>query len=249
MKKIFAKIAYDGSLYHGFQIQPKKPTIQGELEKALEKISKTKIRIHSSGRTDKGVHARGQVISFYININIAPKNLKMALNSLLRNDIRIIKLKYTKDEFQPRFNAKKRKYSYYILNDENHYPWEAYQAYYVKKRLNINRLNEMSEMLIGTHDFTTFSCIRDQTNSKLKKIYFARFKKKNKFVIFEIIGSSFLWKMVRSITGTILDIEIKNEPVCTFMQILNSKNRKFARRTAPAKALFLDKVYYENQIN
>ncbi|UER67236.1 tRNA pseudouridine(38-40) synthase TruA [Borrelia sp. BU AG58] len=249
MKKILAEIAYDGSLYHGFQIQPKKPTIQGEIEKALEEISKTKIKIYSSGRTDKGVHARGQIIAFYINMNISPKNLKVALNSLLKNDIKITKLKYTKDEFQPRFNARGRKYSYYILNNENHYPWDAYQAYYVKKKLNINRLNEMSEMLIGRHDFTTFSCIRDQTNSKLKEIYFARFKKKNKFIVFEIIGSSFLWKMVRSIIGTMLDIEIKNEPVHTFLQILNSKNRKFARKTAPANALFLDKVYYEKQIN
>ncbi|AHH12031.1 TRNA pseudouridine synthase A [Borrelia hermsii YBT] len=245
MKKILAEIAYDGSLYYGFQIQPTKPTIQGEIEKALEKISKTKIKIHSAGRTDKGVHARGQIISFYIKINIKLKNLKTAINSLLRKDIRIIKLKYVTDEFQPRFNAKRRKYSYYILNNENHYPWEGYQAYYVKKKLNINRLNEMAKMLIGIHDFTTFSCIKDQTNSKLKKIYFARFKKKNKLIIFEIIGSSFLWKMVRSIVGTIIDIEIKNESVDTFKKILNSKNRKFTRTTAPAKALFLDKVFYE----
>ncbi|AAX16538.1 tRNA pseudouridine(38-40) synthase TruA [Borrelia hermsii] len=245
MKKILAEIAYDGSLYYGFQIQPTKPTIQGEIEKALEKISKTKVKVHSAGRTDKGVHARGQIISFYIRINIKLKNLKTAINSLLRKDIRIIKLKYVADEFQPRFNAKRRKYSYYILNNENHYPWEGYQAYYVKKKLNINRLNEMAKMLIGIHDFTTFSCIKDQTNSKLKKIYFARFKKKNKLIIFEIIGSSFLWKMVRSIVGTIIDIEIKNEPVYTFKKILNSKNRKFTRTTAPAKALFLDKVFYE----
>lgn len=178
MKKILAEIAYDGSLYYGFQIQPKKPTIQGEIEKTLEKISKTKIKIYSAGRTDKGVHARGQIISFYIGINIKPKNLKIAINSLLNNDIKIIKLKYVADEFQPRFNAKRRKYSYYILNYENHYPWEEYQAYYVKKKLNIKRLNEMAEMLIGIHDFTTFSCTRDKTNSKLKEIYFARFKKK-----------------------------------------------------------------------
>ncbi|BCR21460.1 tRNA pseudouridine(38-40) synthase TruA [Borrelia sp. HM] len=245
MKKILAEIAYDGSLYYGFQIQPKKPTIQGEIEKALEKISKTKIKVHSAGRTDKGVHAKGQVISFYIGIKIKPKNLKIAINSILNNDIKIIKLKYVTDEFQPRFDAKKRKYSYYILNYENHYPWEGYQAYYVKKKLNIKRLNEMAEMLIGIHDFTTFSCIKDKTTSKLKEIYFARFKKKNKFIIFEIIGSSFLWKMIRSIVGTIIDIEIKNEPTDTFKKILNLKNRKFTRTTAPAKALFLDKIFYE----
>ena len=245
MKKVLAEIAYDGSLYYGFQIQPQKSTIQGEIEKALEKISKTKIKIHSAGRTDKGVHARGQVISFYIGINIKPQNLKIAINSILKNDIKIIKLKYVQNEFQPRFDAKKRKYSYYILNYENHYPWEGYQAYCVKKKLNIKRLNEMAKMLIGIHDFTTFSCIKDKTNSKLKEIYFARFKKKNKFIIFEIIGSSFLWKMIRSIVGTIIDIEIKNEPTDTFKKILNLKNRKFIRTTAPAKALFLDKIFYE----
>ncbi|WP_421623027.1 tRNA pseudouridine(38-40) synthase TruA [Borrelia sp. MN22-0132] len=245
MKKVLAEITYDGSPYYGFQIQPKKPTIQGEIEKVLEKISKTKIKIHSAGRTDKGVHARGQIISFYIKINIKLKKLKTAINSLLKDDIRIIKLKYVEDKFQPRFDAKGRKYSYYILNNEKHYPWEGYQAYYVKKKLNINRLNEMAKMLIGIHDFTTFACKRDQTNSKLKEIYSARFKKKNKFIIFEIIGSSFLWKMVRSIVGAMIDIEIKNEPVDTFKKILNSKNRKFTRKTAPAKALFLDKVFYE----
>ncbi|AFI30797.1 tRNA pseudouridine(38-40) synthase TruA [Borrelia crocidurae] len=245
MKKILAEIAYDGSLYHGFQIQPTKPTIQGEIEKALEKINKTKVKIQSAGRTDKGVHAKRQIISFYIKININLKNLKTAINSLLKNDIRIIKLKYVSNEFQPRFHAKKRKYTYYILNNENHYPWEEYKAYYVRKKLNINRLNTMAEMLIGLHDFTTFSCIRDKTNSKLKEIYLAKFKKKNKFIVFEIIGSSFLWKMVRSIVGTMIDIEIKNESVDTLIKILKSKNRKYARTTAPAKALFLDRVFYE----
>lgn len=246
MKKILAEIAYDGSIYHGFQIQPKKPTVQGEIEKALIKINKKKIKILSSGRTDKGVHAKGQIITFDININIQLTNLKKALNAMLsKNSIKILKLKYVKNSFHPRFNAKKRKYSYCILNSNNYYPWESYQAHYVNKKLNISNLNQMAKILIGNHDFTTFSCIKDKSKSKFRHIHFAKFKKRGKYIIFEIIGSSFLWKMVRSIIGTMLDIEIKNESISIFETILKSKNRNLARTTAPANALFLDKVYYE----
>ncbi|WKC79442.1 tRNA pseudouridine(38-40) synthase TruA [Borreliella tanukii] len=246
MKKILAEIAYDGSMYHGFQIQPKKPTVQGEIEKALMKINKKKIKIHSSGRTDKGVHAKRQIITFDININIPINNLKKALNAiLLKTSIKILKLKYVKNSFHPRFNAKKRKYSYCILNSDNYYPWEGYQAHYVNKKLNISNLNKMAKILIGNHDFTTFSCIKDKSKSKFRHIHFAKFKKRGKYIIFEIIGSSFLWKMVRSIIGTMLDIEIKNESISIFEAILKSKNRNLARTTAPANALFLDKVYYE----
>lgn len=246
MKKILAEIAYDGSMYHGFQIQPTKPTIQGEIEKALMKINKKKIKIHSSGRTDKGVHAKRQIITFDININIQLNNLKKALNAiLLKPGIKILKLKHVKNSFHPRFNAQKRKYSYCILNSDNYYPWESYQAYYVNKKLNIKNLNQMAKILIGNHDFTTFSCIKDKSKSKFRHIHSAKFKKKGKYIIFEIIGSSFLWKMVRSIIGTMLDIEIKNESISTFETILKSKNRNLARTTAPANALFLDKVYYE----
>ncbi|WP_215536861.1 tRNA pseudouridine(38-40) synthase TruA [Borreliella bavariensis] len=246
MKKILAEIAYDGSIYHGFQIQPTKPTIQEEIEKALMKINKKKVKIHSSGRTDKGVHAKKQIITFEININIQLNNLKKALNTiLLNNSIKILKLKYVKNSFHPRFNAQKRKYSYRILNSNNYYPWESYQAHYVNKKLNISNLNQMAKILIGNHDFTTFSCIKDKSKSKFRHIYLAKFKKRGKYIIFEIIGSSFLWKMVRSIIGTMLDIEIKNESISTFETILKSKNRNLARTTAPANALFLDKVYYE----
>ncbi len=178
MKKILAEIAYDGSIYHGFQIQPTKPTIQGEIEKALMKINKKKVKIHSSGRTDKGVHAKKQIITFDININIQLNNLKKALNAiLLKNGIKILKLKYVKNSFHPRFNAQKRKYSYRILNSNNYYPWEGYQAHYVNKKLNIRNLNQMAKILIGNHDFTTFSCIKDKSKSKFRHIYFAKFKK------------------------------------------------------------------------
>ncbi|WKC87720.1 tRNA pseudouridine(38-40) synthase TruA [Borreliella japonica] len=246
MKKILAEIAYDGHMYYGFQIQPEKPTVQGEIEKALMKINKKKVKIHSSGRTDKGVHAKRQIITFKMNINIHLDNLKKALNAmLLKNSIKILKLKHVKNSFHPRFNAQKRKYSYYILNSNNYYPWEGYQAHHVNKKLNISNLNQMAKILIGNHDFTTFSCIKDKSRSKFRHIYFAKFKKRGKYIIFEIIGSSFLWKMVRSIIGTMLDIEIKNESISTFKTILKSKNRNLARKTAPANALFLDKVYYE----
>ncbi|WKD00385.1 tRNA pseudouridine(38-40) synthase TruA [Borreliella americana] len=246
MKKILAEIAYDGSIYHGFQIQPTKPTIQGEIEKALMKINKKKVKIHSSGRTDKGVHAKRQIITFNISINIRLNNLKKALNAILsKNSIKILKLKYVKNSFHPRFNAQKRKYRYLILNSDNYYPWESYQAHHVNKKLNINNLNQMAKTLIGNHDFTTFSCIKDESKSKFRHIHFAKFKKRGKYIIFEIIGSSFLWKMVRSIIGTMLDIEIKKESISTFETILKSKNRNLARTTAPANALFLERVYYE----
>ncbi|MCD2332529.1 tRNA pseudouridine(38-40) synthase TruA [Borreliella americana] len=246
MKKILAEIAYDGSIYHGFQIQPTKPTVQGEIEKALMKINKKKVKIHSSGRTDKGVHAKRQIITFNIIINIQLNNLKKALNAILsKNSIKILKLKYVKNSFHPRFNAQKRKYSYFILNSDNYYPWEGYRAHYVNKKLNINNLNQMAKTLIGNHDFTTFSCIKDESKSKFRHIHCAKFKKRGKYIIFEIIGSSFLWKMVRSIIGTMLDIEIKKESISTFETILKSKNRNLVRTTAPANALFLERVYYE----
>ncbi len=176
MKKILAEIAYDGSIYHGFQIQPTKPTIQGEIEKALMKIKQKKSKrfIHLVEQI-KEFMTKKQIITFDININIQLNNLKKALNAiLLKNGIKILKLKYVKNSFHPRFNAQKRKYSYRILNSNNYYPWEGYQAHYVNKKLNISNLNQMAKILIGNHDFTTFSCIKDKSKSKFRHIYFAK---------------------------------------------------------------------------
>ncbi|WP_028973986.1 tRNA pseudouridine(38-40) synthase TruA [Spirochaeta cellobiosiphila] len=239
-------IAYDGTDYQGWQVQAKGGrTVQGELEKALEKIHKHPIKLIGSGRTDSGVHASHQVANFQTDlVNMEPSRFMLALNSLLPRDIRIKSSSLTHPDFHSRYDAVKRIYYYYIKSSWSSSPFDDRYCYTVRDELDIHLLNKMCRHLVGFHDYTTFTNPKDMSKTRTRHIYSAVFFPEGSYTVFKIAGNAFLWRMVRSIVGTLLEC-YRQGGEQSFVDRFHAKDRSATGVTAPARGLFLHKVYYK----
>lgn len=249
-RNIRIDISYDGTDFQGWQIQNKGRTVQGEIEKALKSLHKTAVPLIGSGRTDAGVHATGQVANFHSeNLSIPPERYREAINSHLPRDIRIMKSSVVPDEFHSRYNARIRVYKYYLLHSDAGHAHLRNYCFLTRGKFDMVQLNRLAAPIVGTHDFTTFAAVRDENESKIRDIFSASFYPEGNFLVFKIAGNAFLWKMVRSLTGTIVHLAEAGEGAETMRQILESKDRSAAGPTAPARGLFLHRVLYESETN
>lgn len=236
------KVSYDGTNYHGFQVQPGKVTIQGELEKAIKQITGEAVRANGSGRTDAGVHASCQPVSFTLGKEIETYKLQKGLNAVLPSDIRVTSAEVVADNFHARFSAKSKIYEYNLV-----YSYDAFNIKYaelVKNDINIKAMEKASKCLLGKHDFTSFSSASADVNSYVKSIYSIRFIKKENGITIQVAGSGFLHNMVRIIVSTLIEVGQGKREVSSVKEILNAKDRKLAGKTAPAKGLTLKDVKY-----
>jgi tRNA pseudouridine38-40 synthase len=243
-KNLRVTLSYDGTDFSGWQIQATGRTVQGCVEQALAELHGKHIRVHAAGRTDSGVHARKQVISFPIETTIPIQSFTRALNSRLPRDVRAIHCDVVPDDFHARYSARRREYKYYIEPAEFSDPFTRRFAFTIKDCPATSTLDSCAAILVGTHDFTTFSAVGDQSESKVRAVHSASFYNEGRFVVFRIVGNAFLWKMVRSLVGTILECCRTADPIREFTDRLIDKERERAGTTAPAKGLFLAKVYY-----
>ncbi len=245
LRNIKLTIAYDGTAYCGWQIQNNDMTVQGTIEKALFKIHRSSIRLTGSGRTDSGVHAMGQVANFYSGLaSIPAANFAHAINSLIPRDIRILKSEEVDEKFHSRYDAVERIYRYYICCQNMPMPWQNSYCHYVRDKLDTLRLNEIVSPITGIHDFSSFSAPMEEGVSMIREIYSASFYEEYPYIVFRISGNAFLRKMVRSITGTVLDLYSNGKGADEMKKILDSCDRKTAGPTAPGRGLFLHKVCY-----
>jgi len=239
-------IEYDGTDFFGWQRQPDRPTIQGELEKILSKILSQEIKIHGSGRTDAGVHARAQVAHFHAQTRISPQALQKGVNSMMKHHpIVVHDCVEVPEQFHARYNVRSKEYRYYILNRT--LPWAIGRdyAWHLAKPLNIELLNRCAEYLVGQHDFKTFENTGSRRSSSVRQVFSASWSQDSKTrLVFSISATGFLKNMVRNIVGTLKDAgEGKISPE-GFEKILASCERPLASATAPARGLFLHKVIY-----
>jgi tRNA pseudouridine38-40 synthase len=235
------KIAYDGTRYCGWQKQNNGITVQESIEKALEKITSRKISITGSGRTDAGVHARGQVAHF--DYDFTPPSLK-SLNSILENDIRIISLEETSKDFHARFSAKEKTYLYYVTLDKVQSPFEKAHCLHHTFFFDEERVKNALPYFLGEKDFSAFACELKPHRNPIKKIYELSLNKTPSGFYFKFRGNGFLYKMVRNISGTLLEISRGKKEIQDIEAIFASKSRIYAGKTAAAHALFLEKVLY-----
>ncbi|UZW66830.1 tRNA pseudouridine(38-40) synthase TruA [Priestia flexa] len=246
MKRLKCIVAYDGSLFAGYQVQPEKRTVQSEIEKVLTQMHKRKITIYASGRTDAQVHAEGQVIHFDTDLNIPLNKWKKALNSMLPDDIVIKYVSEVDSEFHARFNVKSKEYRYYIDRQENRNPFTRYYAYHYPYKLDYMKMKEASHYLIGTHDFTSFCSAKTEVEDKVRTIYNIDLVEEGNQLVLTFKGNGFLYNMVRILVGTLLDVgQGKIDPV-DIKAVLESKSRTLAGKTAPAEGLYLWQVFYDN---
>lgn len=246
LEKIKCILSYDGTNFSGSQIQPKKRTVQGEIEKILKKIHKGQyIKIQASGRTDTGVHAKGQTFQFCTPLTIAEANWKKALNRFLPKDIYIREVKKVPDDFHVRFDAIEKEYRYYIWNDDEMDVFKRNYSYFYPYPLNINLMQEASFYFEGEHDFTSFSSVKATAKgSKVRKLSKVTCKKNGKEIEIIIRGNGFLYKMVRIIVGTLIDIGRGLKKPSDIPTLLKAKDRKLVGDTAPPQGLYLWEVSY-----
>jgi tRNA pseudouridine38-40 synthase len=211
----------------------------------LEKLHKRPVNLLGSGRTDAGVHAAGQVANFYTPIKaMEAERFVPALNSLLPQDVRILEARETRPEFHARFDAKSRTYRYQLVSGRAGLPHELRYALQLWRRPRLSVLNGYARQLLGERDCSLFALPRDRSESRNRYISGAHFFTQGDSLIFELTANAFLWKMVRSIVGTLLYYEEKNLSPQEFRTILESGQRPLAGPTAPPRGLFLWKIAY-----
>ncbi len=237
-------VSYDGSNYNGWQVQPNLKTVQGELESALSQIFKTEIKTTASGRTDTGVSAIGQTVSFLTDAKIEERRLMGYLNTLLPSDISVTNVQIVSDDFNARFSVKQKNYAYNFYLSKTSIPYYDKFATRVFYSLDLNKLESELKTLIGSHDFTSLSSTDTQVVTKVREIYDITLIKTGDIYTVTFTGSGFLKNMIRIIMGTAFDIA-RNKITMSFLDILDKKDRRYAGKTAAAVGLVLVKVNYK----
>lgn len=239
-------IAYDGTNYAGWQVQPRRDTVQAEVERVLRHLTGKKIRIHHSGRTDAGVHAKGQVAHFDLDQPIDPSKFQYSINSLMNPDVRIMKVQKVKDDFHARFSATGKEYRYFIWNGPAVPPELRLYRLHERRPLDIDAMKRAAEKLVGTHDFAAFTVNpRREIGGTVKtvtKITITRSREGDVKIC--VCGEGFLYKMVRSIAGFLLRVGIGELEVKDATRFLKAGERTNKVPTAKALGLFLWRVDY-----
>ena len=244
-------IQYDGTDFHGWQVQENQRTVQGELERTLSLIEDAEVSVVGSGRTDAGVHAEGQVANIQLNRAFTPDKLRLAINGNLWRDVRILKVEKAADDFHARFSAKMKTYVYRVVNAPVVSPFWARYAHHEARPLDIGRMNETARLFLGEHDWTAFSAARSDVEHRVRTITeftvesYWDFRANASILEFRISANGFLRYMVRSIVGTMLEVGRGEKDSDTIQTAIVNLNRDLAGKTAPAHGLTLLKVHYE----
>lgn len=245
LTRIVLIVEYDGSRYCGFQLQASLPTIQDKMEAALERLTGDRARVIAASRTDSGVHARGQVVSFRTSSPLAPGPFISGLNYYLPRDIAVKAAYRTSDSFNVRRQALSREYSYYILNSPTRSPIKEGFSYLVRGELDIKAMNQAAQALIGEHDFAPFaSSLGPEIKSTRRRVYQARVAREGQLVVFNMVANSFLPHQVRNTAGALIRVGRGKMTATEFSSIMEARKPGLAGPTAPARGLYLMKVNY-----
>ena len=241
-------IAYDGTNYLGWQVQPKGPTVQGTLEEILSRILGHKVRLKAAGRTDAGVHALCQVAHFLTTSDRPLEVIYRAVNAMLPQDIVVWKLEEVDFKFHAQKDSLKKTYIYYIYNYPIRNPLVRLFSWWVPEKLNFSAMKECLPFIIGTKDFASFRKAGTDLKSTVRTIYDAKFKRvpgRKHMIAFEIVGRGFMRYMVRNLVGALVEVGRGNLTVEDFKQILEARDRSVAPPPAPPQGLVLKEIVYK----
>ncbi len=244
MRNIKITIEYDGTNYHGWQIQPNAITIQAAIQDALIKITKTQTPVIGAGRTDTGVHAAGQVANFHTHSQMSPTAFQKALNATLPRDIVIIDVEEVSPDFHARFSAVSRAYRYTILNRAYPSALLRNSTYFFPEPIDVQDADTACRSLIGGRDFSSFQRSGSERINPICEIYECRCWREQDLVYFEIEADAFLRGMVRAMVGTILRLRDEEDAVNQLHKILDARDRSVAGASAPPHGLSLLRVKY-----
>lgn len=237
-------VSYDGTKYRGWQVQPNAPSIQALIQDRLQTLLYIPTLLISSGRTDAGVHAHGQVAHFSTNKKLDPHPFLCSLNTILPRDIRILEITPVPNSFHARFSAKKKIYHYRLHLAPVHNPLYFRYSTHIYPPIDLSPMKRALPHFLGTHDFSSFSGAGCGSKNPPKTLYRLELIPESEGICLEFEGDGFLYKMVRNIVGTLLKIAQKKLPTHAISHIFSQKNRCLAGPTAPSKGLCLYKVFY-----
>jgi tRNA pseudouridine38-40 synthase len=244
MRNFKITIAYDGTAYHGWQIQSEGRTIQGELTRVLSLLDNARVTVHGAGRTDAGVHALGQVANFFLKKEFDPTRLREAINANLDRDIRVLLVQVVDESFNARFSARSKFYCYRIRTGAVVSPFEYKYVYHHRERLDLRSMQSAALVLLGKHDFSAFTVGGSESESHVRTLTRLDVDEQDGLISIEAEAEGFLRYMVRTIVGTLLEVGRGKIGASDLSRILESRSRVEAGPTAPAPGLTLLRVDY-----
>jgi tRNA pseudouridine38-40 synthase len=247
-------LQYDGTDFHGWQIQDEQRTVQGELRRVLALIEGSEVVVNGSGRTDAGVHAEGQVANVHLSRALTPEKLLAAINGNLARDVRVIKAMVAADDFHAQYSALGKSYVYRIFNSRVMSPfWNRY-ALHEARRLDTQRMRRAARLFLGEHDWTAFSSAQSDAQTRTRTITELEVKEREderglgRLVEIGVSADGFLRYMVRSIAGTLMAVGRNEMDEETILRAIKTGNRSLAAATAPAHGLTLKRVFYKDNV-
>lgn len=245
MQRYKCTISYDGTLFSGYQVQPNKRTVQSEVEEALRKIHKgNPIHITASGRTDAGVHAKGQVIHFDSHLSITEERWMKALQALLPEDIVVLKVEQIDSTFHARYQTTGKEYRYFIHQSKIKDPFTRHYQFQYGYPLDVEQMRKAATFLLGTHDFTSFCSARTGVKDRVRTLRVIDIVEEKDTLMFRFVGDGFLYNMVRILVGTLLEVGRGLRKPEDMLVILEQEDRQKAGKTAEAQGLYLWEVFY-----
>lgn len=244
MRNLLVEISYDGSHYHGWQIQKNAVTVQEIFQNAVEKVFRSRPDIKGCSRTDSGVHANSYFVSFKTDKNIDAERIVTALNTYLPKDIAVLSCKEVDDDFHARYSVKTKEYIYKLYNGKIRNPFYHNYAYHYRYHIDADYLNSEAKAFIGTHDFSGFCSANSGVEDTVRTVKNFEVFRKDDMVYFKVEANGFLYNMVRIMVGTLLFINEGKIKQGELKTVIESRNRKLAGKTAPPDGLYLNKVNY-----
>ncbi len=249
MGKLLMVLQYDGTGYHGWQVQPNGITVQETVQNALEKVTGFRYAVTGCSRTDTGVHAN----RFYCTVDhperFTAAQLRKALNAVMPEDVAVLNIVAVPDEFHPRYSAQGKRYVYRIWNGEVRSPFWKGHALYVRSPLDVEAMNRTASLFLGTHDFSAFCSAGSSVEDKCRTVTRSEVSRQGDMVLFTVEADGFLYNMVRIFVGTLLDVHAGRLSDDDVRRALEHGDRNLAGVTAPPHGLFLDDVFYGTEVS
>ncbi|MCD7797563.1 MAG: tRNA pseudouridine(38-40) synthase TruA [Clostridiales bacterium] len=246
MKKLVITIRYDGTNYHGWQVQDNVITVQQTFQDAVEKVFQSRLDVVGCSRTDAGVHANMYVLSLDTDMDIDCKGVIAALNTKLPKDIAVIDCKVGENDFHPRYSCVSKEYIYKLYNGKIRDPFLANYSYFYKYPIDADYLNEQAQAFVGTYDYSGFCSVKSKVMNTVRTVKSFSVARDGDMVIFKVEADGFLYNMVRIMVETLLFVSEGKIKKDTLKDIILSKDRKKAGKTAPPQGLYLNKVNYQS---
>ena len=245
MRKILLTIAYKGTSYCGFQIQPNGTSVEEILNENLSRIAGHDVKVFGAGRTDAGVHALGQRASFDLYGNIPTENIPEAVNGLLPNDIVVLEAKEVSPDFNCRYDAKLKHYRYSVRNTDFASPFDYDTSYYFPEKLNLDLMRKAADIMVGEHSFEAFTAANSGRTNFIRKVDRIDIIEEDPYVYIDVFGAGFLYKMVRSLAGALIDVGRGYLDKNVIAEALQTGDRSVLSLTAPGRGLCLISIDYD----